>query len=90
MNKIQLSMLVAVLALHAGCGRNSGVGGAADEATSATQKANEQIAQEFKLDDPKDFEDAKRGLRDTTTFRTSPNPISAIAFAYKTYSSEVP
>jgi len=54
--------LLASLALLAGCGRNPGVGGAAGDATPTTAKANEQVAQELKLDDPQDFEDAKRGL----------------------------
>ncbi len=54
--------LLAVLALLAGCGRNSGVGGAAGDAMPATVQANEQLVQGLKLDDPQDFEDAKRGF----------------------------
>jgi len=55
-------VLLAATALLAACGKNPGVGGAAGDAMAATVKANEQVAQELKLDDPQDFEDAKRGL----------------------------
>ena len=62
MNKtLGSTLLIALLAL-AGCGKNAGVGGTAGDAEVATQKANEAMTQEFKLDDPKDFEDAKRGF----------------------------
>jgi len=54
--------LLAATALLAACGKNPGVGGAAGDAMAASVKANEQVAQELKLDDPQDFEDAKRGL----------------------------
>ncbi len=50
----------------AGCGQNnSGAGAkasAAGDATPATLKANAQFAQDLKLDDPQDFEDARRGF----------------------------
>ncbi len=62
MKQLQLPMAALLLALVAGCGKNTGVGGAAGDAEAATQKANELMAQEFKLDDPQDFEDAKRGF----------------------------
>ena len=51
-----------LLALLAGCGKNTGVGGTAGDAMPATLQANEQMATELKLDDPQDFEDARRGL----------------------------
>ena len=54
--------LLATTALLASCGKSPGVGGAAGDAMAATVKANEQVTQELKLDDPQDFEDAKRGL----------------------------
>jgi alkyl sulfatase BDS1-like metallo-beta-lactamase superfamily hydrolase len=54
--------LVAAAALLAACGKNPGVGGASGDAMPATVKANEQFALELKLDDPLDFEEAKRGL----------------------------
>ena len=54
--------LLAATALLAACGKNPGVGGAAGDAMAASVKANEQVAQELKLDDPQDFDDAKRGL----------------------------
>ncbi|GAB1436054.1 alkyl sulfatase dimerization domain-containing protein [Sphaerotilus sulfidivorans] len=54
--------LLGAAALLAACGKNSGVGGAAGDAMPATVQANEQFAQQLKLDDPQDFEDAKRGL----------------------------
>ena len=55
-------LLATLLALLAGCGKNTGVGGTAGDAMPATLQANEQMATELKLDDPQDFEDAKRGL----------------------------
>jgi alkyl sulfatase BDS1-like metallo-beta-lactamase superfamily hydrolase len=60
-NLFKLSTLAALLLL-ASCGKNTGVGGTAGDATPATLKANAQFAQELKLDDPQDFEDAKRGF----------------------------
>ena len=62
MNTIRYSMLAILLLLLTGCGKDTGVGGAAGDAMPATTKANEQFAQELKLDDPQDFEDAKHGL----------------------------
>jgi alkyl sulfatase BDS1-like metallo-beta-lactamase superfamily hydrolase len=62
MNKTLGSALLITLLALAGCGKNTGVGGTAGDAETATQKANELIAQELKLDDPQDFEDAKRGF----------------------------
>ena len=62
MKLLHTSILAALLALLAACGKNAGVGGAAGDAGQATQKANAQFTQELKLDDPQDFEDAKRGL----------------------------
>ena len=46
----------------AGCGKTTGIGGASGDAAPATAAANQQMAQQLKLDDPRDFEDAKRGL----------------------------
>jgi alkyl sulfatase BDS1-like metallo-beta-lactamase superfamily hydrolase len=62
MMNLHYAMLAALLAMLAGCGKNAGIGGVAGDAAPATLKANEQFAQELKLDDPQDFEDAKRGL----------------------------
>jgi alkyl sulfatase BDS1-like metallo-beta-lactamase superfamily hydrolase len=62
MKRLELPMAALLLALVAGCGKNAGVGGTAGDAEAATLKANELMAQEFKLDDPPDFEDAKRGF----------------------------
>ena len=62
MKTLHHSILFALLVLLAGCGKNAGIGGAAGDATPATLKVNEQFAQELKLDDPQDFEDAKRGF----------------------------
>jgi len=52
--------IATVLAL-AGCGRQAAPAGGGD-ATTSTQQANAQFAKDLKLDDPQDFEDAKRGL----------------------------
>ncbi len=62
MRKINYTLLVAMLAMAAGCSKNDGTTGAASDATAATQKINQQFAQELKLDDQQDFEDAKRGF----------------------------
>ena len=62
MKKLHYPIFAALLLLLAGCGKNPAIGGASGEATAATIKANEQFAQELKLDDQQDFEDAKRGL----------------------------
>ena len=54
--------LLASAVLLAGCGKGAGVGGVAGDATPATQAANDAVAKALPLDDPKDFEDAKRGF----------------------------
>jgi alkyl sulfatase BDS1-like metallo-beta-lactamase superfamily hydrolase len=54
--------LLASLALLAGCGKTASDGGAAGGATPTTLKVNQSFATELKLDDPRDFEDAKRGF----------------------------
>jgi alkyl sulfatase BDS1-like metallo-beta-lactamase superfamily hydrolase len=59
MHKLLLAMVLAMLA---GCGKNTGVGGTAGDAMPATLQANAQMASELELDDPQDFEDARRGL----------------------------
>ena len=56
------ALALAGLALLAGCGKHAGVGGAAGDAMPTTVQANAQVAQELKLDEAQDFEDAKRGL----------------------------
>lgn len=62
MKKFNAALLAALLALAAGCSKNPGVGGAAGEATPETLKVNAQFAQNLKLDDPQDLEDAQRGF----------------------------
>lgn len=59
---VQLCALAALAATLVGCGRNSGIGGAAGDAALSTVKINEQFAQAINLEDAQDFEDAKRGL----------------------------
>lgn len=54
--------LAAALIALVGCNKNSGVGGTSSEATPATLKVNAQFSKDLKLDDPQDFEDAKRGF----------------------------
>ena len=58
---IMAAVAAALMALS-GCSKQTGVGGTASEATATTQAANAQLAKELKLDDPQDFEDAKRGF----------------------------
>ena len=57
-----LILLAALVALSGGCSKTTGVGGTASEATAQTLKVNAQFAKNSKLDDPQDFEDAKRGF----------------------------
>ncbi|HPC09266.1 MAG TPA: alkyl sulfatase dimerization domain-containing protein [Smithella sp.] len=46
-----------------GCGgRYSGIASATSEVTPSTQQANDSFAQTLNLDDPQDFEDARRGF----------------------------
>ena len=54
--------LVSTMLVLAGCSKNAGVGGTAGEASPHTIQANAVFAQTLKLDDPQDFEDAKRGF----------------------------
>ena len=54
--------LLAVLITLTGCSKNTGIGGAAGDASETTLKANALFAQELKLDDQQDFENAKRGF----------------------------
>jgi len=61
MKKLNLVICIALITL-AGCSKNSGVGGTASDATPTTLAANAQFAKDLKLDDPQDFEDAKRGF----------------------------
>lgn len=58
-----IATCLVIMGIIAGCGgRYSGIGGVAGDATGITLKANEQFAQSLKLDDPQDFDDAKRGF----------------------------
>ena len=61
MKKLNLAICIALITLT-GCSKNSGVGGTASDATPTTLAANAQFAKDLKLDDPQDFEDAKRGF----------------------------
>ena len=61
MKNLNLAICIALITL-AGCSKNSGVGGTASDATPTTLAANAQFAKDLKLDDPQDFEDAKRGF----------------------------
>ena len=54
--------LITSMVLLAACSKNTGVGGSSADATPTTQAANAQFAKDLKLDDPQDFEDAKRGF----------------------------
>ncbi len=63
MTSFKTALATALFALAAtGCGRDSGIGGAASDAAAATAAANEAFAKELVLDDAKDMEDAKRGF----------------------------
>jgi alkyl sulfatase BDS1-like metallo-beta-lactamase superfamily hydrolase len=64
MKKIALFILggALLLALLSGFGRSGSPAAPAGDATPATLKANAQFAQALSLDEPQDFEDAKRGF----------------------------
>lgn len=62
MKKLNYALLAVFITLAAGCSKNTGIGGAAGDATPETLKVNAQFAKDLKLDDPQDFEDAKRGF----------------------------
>ena len=62
MKKVIRELSIMLMALLAGCGKNAGVGGSAGDAAQATLEANQRFTQELRLDDPRDFEDARRGL----------------------------
>jgi alkyl sulfatase BDS1-like metallo-beta-lactamase superfamily hydrolase len=58
----QAAVLSVLLTLASGCSKTTGIGGTTSDASPETVKANAQFAQELKLDDQQDFEDAKRGF----------------------------
>ena len=62
MNKLNIALMAAIITLATGCSKTSGIGGTAGDATPETLKVNAQFAKDLKLDDPQDFEDAKRGF----------------------------
>jgi len=62
MRFVSTTGLLAVALIAGGCGRDTGIGGSAGAASEATRKANAQVASSLALDDPQDFEDARRGL----------------------------
>jgi alkyl sulfatase BDS1-like metallo-beta-lactamase superfamily hydrolase len=66
MKRVNYAIILGMAALLAGCGKSAGVGGTAggagDDATPATLKTNAEIVKDLALDDPRDFEDARRGL----------------------------
>jgi alkyl sulfatase BDS1-like metallo-beta-lactamase superfamily hydrolase len=62
MKKLNIALAAALITVATGCSKTSGVGGTASDATPETLKINAQFAKDLKLDDPQDFEDAKRGF----------------------------
>jgi alkyl sulfatase BDS1-like metallo-beta-lactamase superfamily hydrolase len=57
-----LTLAIALLALTTACSKTTGLGGAQGDASPETLKVNAQFAKALKLDEPQDFEDAKRGF----------------------------
>ncbi len=57
-----VTLLLALLGLLGACGERHANAPMAGDASAATLKLNQQFAQELKLDDAQDFEDAKRGF----------------------------
>lgn len=58
----RLASITALITLTTGCAHQGGVGGSSSDVSRHTQAANAAIASQLKLDDPQDFDDAKRGL----------------------------
>lgn len=57
-----IALLVVLITLASGCSKSTGMGGSAGGASAETLNANAEFAKALKLDDPQDFEDAKRGF----------------------------
>ncbi len=55
-------LLMVLITLASGCSKSTGMGGSAGAASAETLNANAEFAKALKLDDPQDFEDAKRGF----------------------------
>lgn len=63
MNTVKLSVAVAVsLVLLQGCNKSPSTSTAGGDATPTTIAANAEFSAKLKLDDPQEFEDAKRGF----------------------------
>ncbi|MDM4765411.1 alkyl sulfatase dimerization domain-containing protein [Pelomonas sp. SE-A7] len=63
MNPLSKAWPVLAIALSlSACSRQTGIGGAASDATATTVAANAQFEQSLPLGDPQDFDDAKRGF----------------------------
>ena len=62
MKILTLTVLAALMATASGCSKNTGIGGAAGDATPTTLAANAEFAKNLNLGDQQDFEDAKRGF----------------------------
>lgn len=62
MKKLSYALLAALITLAAGCSKTTGAGGSAGDAAPATLKTNAQVAQQLKLEDTQDLEDARRGF----------------------------
>lgn len=62
MKKLNFALMAGLMVLASGCTKNAGIGGTAGDASAETLRVNAQFAKELKLDDPRDFEDAKRGF----------------------------
>jgi alkyl sulfatase BDS1-like metallo-beta-lactamase superfamily hydrolase len=62
MKNLRYAVGVACLLVIAGCGKNTGVGGTAGDASPTTMAANAEFAKKLNLGDPQDFENAKRGF----------------------------
>ena len=62
MKQLNMALLAALLALASGCSKVDGPGAAAGDASPHTLKVNAQFAKDLNLDDPQDFEDARRGF----------------------------
>ena len=62
MNKVKCIIFTALVLAASGCNQTNGGGGQAVDASPETIQVNAQFANELSLNDPQDFEEAKRGF----------------------------
>ncbi len=86
-----LTAIAAICVLTA-CGKNTGVGGEAGDATATTVAANAAFAAKLNLKDQQEFEDARRGLiaRPTGQIKNAKGEVIRDFDAFKFLDGEAP